>query len=87
MMKTVSRAELHREFTEELKRTAPAGSAFVFEIERKEDGSEGCNWYPLASMASWRGDVMTNLAAFRAVREHLSARYRLEPEPAAVPST
>jgi hypothetical protein len=85
MKQTVSRAELHRKFTEELARLAPEGSVFVFEIERKEGGSEGCNWYPLASMASWRGDVSANLAAFRTVREHLSARYDLHPVPEPAP--
>jgi hypothetical protein len=86
MKQTVSRADLHRKFTEELARLAPEGSVFVFEIERKEEGSEGCNWYPLASMASWRGDVSANLAAFRTVREHLSARYDLDPIPEPAPT-
>ncbi len=81
MRQTVSRADLHRAFTEELARLAPEDSVFVFEIEPKEEGSDGCNWYPLASMASWRGNVSANLAAFRAVREHLSARYDLHPVP------
>ena len=81
MRQTVSRADLHRTFSEELARLAPEGSVFVFEIDRKEAGADGCNWYPLASMASWRGDVSANLAAFRTVREHLSARYALHPEP------
>jgi len=81
MKQSVSRAELHRRFSEELARLAPADSVFVFEIDRKEGGADGCNWYPLASMASWRGDVAANLTAFRTVREHLSARYDLHPEP------
>ena len=81
MKQTVSRAELHRKFSEELARLAPEDSVFVFEIERKEEGAEGCNWYPLASMASWRGNVSANLTAFRAVREHLTDRYDLHPEP------
>jgi len=81
MRQSVSRAELHRRFSEELARLAPEGSEFVFEIDRKEEGTDGCNWYPLASMASWRGNVSANLTAFRAVREHLSARYALHPEP------
>jgi hypothetical protein len=81
MKQTVSRAELHRKFSEELAQVAPEGSVFVFEIDRKEEGSDGCNWYPLASIASWRGDVSANLAAFRTVREQLTARYELHPEP------
>jgi hypothetical protein len=81
MKQTVSRADLHRKFSEELALVAPEGSVFVFEIDGKEEGSDGCNWYPLASIASWRGDVSANLAAFRTVREHLTARYELRPEP------
>lgn len=79
MKETVSRAELHARFAAGLERAAPPGSVFVFEIDRKEAGSDGCNWYPLASMGSWRGDLAANLSAFRQVRERLSALYDLEP--------
>ena len=83
MRESVSREELHRVFAEELLRSAPPGSVFVFEIDRRAADAGGCNWYPLASIGAWRGDVVENLAAFRRVREALSARYDLE-EPADV---
>lgn len=87
MKMTLSRAQLHARFAEELERDAPAGSVFVFEIERKETETDECNWYPLASMGSWRGDVMASLAVFRQVRERLSAVYDLDPaeSPAGAP--
>ena len=72
------RQELHRRFAEGL--AAQPGvqdSVFVFEIDQKIPGPDGCNWYPLASMGAWKGDVLSNLQAFRAVRESLSARYNL----------
>lgn len=87
---SVSRAELLRIFSDELSREAP-GSVFVFEIDRRPTGEDGCNWYPLASIGAWQGDVVANLVAFRRVRERLSGNYNLvdteapaaEPEPAA----
>ena len=80
MRETVSRTELHRLFSEALAtRDDVSGSVFVFEIDHRIPGPDGCNWYPLASMGAWKGDVMANLAAFRAVREALSTRYNVEP--------
>ena len=49
----ISRAELHRVMMDELRREAP-GSTFVFEIDQRVPGSDGCNWYPLASIGSLR---------------------------------
>ncbi len=72
----VSRAELHRMFVDALAAQEPE-SMFVFEIDRRAAGADGCNWYPLASMGAWRGDVSVNLAAFRRVRERLSHEYNL----------
>lgn len=84
---SLSRAELHRIFSEQLSQEAP-GSVFVFEIDRREAGPDGCNWYPLASIGSWQGDVVTSLVAFRRVRERLSREYNLEEvdAPAASPA-
>ena len=70
----ISRAELHRIFMDELLREAP-GSGFVFEIDRRQMAADGCNWYPLASIGSWKGDLTANLNAFRRVRERLSRDY------------
>ena len=74
---SLSRDELQRIFSEQLSREAP-GSVFVFEIDRRVAGEDGCNWYPLASIGSWQGDVVANLVAFRRVRERLSREYNLE---------
>jgi hypothetical protein len=80
MREVLDRADLHARFMREL-RAHPnaAGSEFVFEIDYKPEGPGGCNWYPLASIELWRGDLMRNLAAFRDVREHLSALYNVAP--------
>ena len=72
----VSRAELHRMFVEALAAQAPQ-SVFAFEIDAREAGADGCNWFPLAAMGAWRGDVSANLAAFRRVRERLAHEYNL----------
>ena len=75
----VTREALHRLFAEALAaRPGVEGSVFVFEIDHRIAGPDGCNWYPLASIGAWRGDVTANLTAFRAVREALSARYNVE---------
>ena len=50
---------------------------FSFAIEYRPEGPGGCNWYPLANIEAWRGDLMRNLAAFRAVRDDLAARYNI----------
>ena len=86
MRETVSQAELHRRFLDALKEAGRSDSVFVFEIDRKSPGADGCNWYPLASIALWRGDVLANLAAFRQVRERLSTLYNLEPADAEAPA-
>ncbi|HET7460598.1 MAG TPA: hypothetical protein VFJ82_05105 [Longimicrobium sp.] len=78
----VSRAELHRIFMDELAREAPA-SVFVFDIDRRTPGADGCNWYPLASIGGWEGDLTASLAAFRRVRERLAQEYVLTEEPVA----
>lgn len=72
----VSRAELHRMFVDALAAQAPE-SVFAFEIDARAAGPEGCNWFPLASMGAWKGDVSANLAAFRRVRERLAHDYNL----------
>lgn len=72
----VSRAELYRIFVDELAREAPE-SVFVFEIGRREPGADGCNWYPLAAIGSWEGELNRSLAAFRSVRERLARDYLL----------
>jgi hypothetical protein len=61
-------------FMDELRRDAP-GSVFVFEIDRRQAAADGCNWYPLASIGSWEGDITANLNAFRRIRERLSRDY------------
>lgn len=78
----VSRAELHRIFMSELAREAPS-CVFVFDIDRRAPGTDGCNWYPLASIGGWQGELNTSLAAFRRVRERLAREYVLAEEPAA----
>jgi len=79
---TISRGELHRRMMEALAAEEPGG-AFTFDIDRCEPAADGCNWYPLAQLAAWRGDVDRNLAAFRRVRARLSADFNLaEHEPA-----
>lgn len=72
----VSRAELHRIFMDELAREAPS-CVFVFDIDRRTPGADGCNWYPLASIGCWEGELNTCLAAFRRVRERLAREYLL----------
>jgi hypothetical protein len=80
MREVLDRAELHARFMDELHRHPDAsGSEFVFEIDYKPEGPGGCNWFPLASIEAWRGDLMHNLAVFREVRERLSARYNVAP--------
>lgn len=73
----LDRNELHRIFSEQLSQEAP-GSVFVFEIDRRVAGPDGCNWYPLASIGAWQGDIVANLVTFRRVRERLSRAYNLE---------
>jgi hypothetical protein len=63
-------------FIDALAAQAPE-SMFAFEIEGRAAGPDGCNWFPLASIGAWRGDVSTNLAAFRRVRERLAHEYNL----------
>jgi hypothetical protein len=80
MREVLDRADLHALFMEELRRHPKAAeSEFVFEIDYKPEGPGGCNWYPLATIELWRGDLMRNLGAFRDVRESLSARYNVIP--------
>lgn len=80
MREVLDRAELHARFMDELRRHPDAaGSEFVFEIDYKPEGPGGCNWFPLASIEAWRGDLMHNLTVFREVRERLSARYNVAP--------
>lgn len=92
MRETISRAELLRRFHEALSEHPQGrGGTFVFEIDAKDPGPGECNWYPLASLQLWTGDLRANLAAFREVREQLSARYNLHvpaphPEGAGEPS-
>lgn len=74
---SLSKDELHRIFSEQLSREAP-GSVFVFEIDRRPAEAGGCNWYPLASIGAWQGDLVTSLVAFRRVRERLGREYNLE---------
>lgn len=79
MRQTITRAELHSRFSAALA-AHPAGGtgAFVFEIDSKEPGSDGCNWYPLAAIQHWAGDLQANLSAFREVRESLSRDFNVE---------
>lgn len=80
MREVVDRTELHARFLSDLRRHPDAaGSEFVFELDYKPEGPGGCNWFPLATIELWRGDLMRNLRAFRDVREALSARYNLVP--------
>jgi hypothetical protein len=82
MREVLDRAELHALFMAELRgHPRAAGSEFTFEIEEKLDDAGGCNWYPLASLEQWRGDLMGNLAVFREVRERLCARFNVVPRP------
>jgi hypothetical protein len=84
MREVLDRAHLHALFMKELRRHPDAAeSEFIFEIDYKPEGPGGCNWYPLATIELWRGDLMRNLKVFREVRESLSARYNVVP-PAAV---
>lgn len=76
MRETISRTELHRRFGEAL--AAGGSGTFVFEIDTKEPGENGCNWYPLASIQQWTGDLMSNLALFRRVRAELEEAYNVE---------
>jgi hypothetical protein len=79
MRNTISRAELHQRFSAALA-AHPASSTgtFVFEIDVKEPDGDGCNWYPLAAIHHWTGDLKLNLAAFRAVREELCREFNVE---------
>lgn len=78
MREVLDRAELHARFMAELLRHPDAAaSRFVFEIDQKPEGPGGCNWYPLATIEQWSGDLMQNLRVFRDVREQISARYNL----------
>lgn len=80
MREVLDRADLHARFMAELRRHPYAEkSEFVFEIDYKPEGPGGCNWYPLATIELWRGDLMRNLSAFRDVRESLAARYNVAP--------
>jgi hypothetical protein len=72
----IGREELHARFARGLANEEPDG-VFTFEIDRCVPGPDGCNWYPLASMASWKGDLERNLAAFRHVRTRLAADFNL----------
>lgn len=82
MREVLDRADLHARFVSELRRHPDAAeSEFVFEIDYKPAGPGGCNWYPLATIELWRGDLMRNLGIFRDARERLSARYNLPPQP------
>ncbi|MBB4639487.1 hypothetical protein [Longimicrobium terrae] len=80
MREVLDRTELHRLFMDELHRHPGAqDSRFTFEIDFKPEGPGGCNWYPLASIELWQGDLMANLAVFREVRERLAGRYNIVP--------
>jgi hypothetical protein len=84
---TITRSELHQRFVAALADLAPDG-VFTFEIDRFAPTPDGCNWYPLASMAGWQGNVSHNLDAFRRVRHRLAADFNLaDDEPAAAVST
>jgi hypothetical protein len=78
MREVLDRTELHGMFMQELRRHPDgAKGEFVFEINHRPEGVGGCNWYPLAAIELWRGDLMRNLAAFRDVRDQLATRYNL----------
>lgn len=80
MREVLDRAELHARFLDELRgHPDAAGSEFVFEIDFKPEGPGGCNWFPLASIEAWRGDLMGNLRIFREVRERMASRYNVAP--------
>ncbi len=86
MRSNISRAELHQRFSAALAAHPSArNGTFVFEIDVKEPDADGCNWYPLASIHQWTGDLKSNLAVFRLVREELSREYNLEESAAAAP--
>jgi hypothetical protein len=86
MREVLDRGALHGLFMEELRRhERGAEGEFVFEIEHCAEGLGECNWYPLATIELWRGDLMRNLAAFRDVRDRLAARYDVSPAAAAHP--
>ena len=88
MRNTISRAELHARFSAALAAHPAAGDGtFVFEIDVKEPDADGCNWYPLASIHHWTGDLNANLAAFRAVREELCRDFNVEESVGAVLTT
>ena len=89
MREVLDRAELHALFIRELRgHPDAAGSEFVFEIDDRPESPGGCNWYPLASIEMWRGDLMRNLRIFSEVRDRLAARYNVvrAEHPAAVPA-
>lgn len=79
MRATISRAELHQRFSAALA-AHPSGAhgTFVFDIDHKEPDADGCNWYPLAAIQHWGGDLTANLAAFRVVREDLAREFNVE---------
>ncbi len=88
MRNTISRAELHQRFSAALAAHPSArNGTFVFEIDVKEPDEDGCNWYPLASIHHWTGDLKSNLAAFRAVREELCRDFNVEESVGAVLSS
>lgn len=78
MREVLDTDELHTLFMDALRRHPDgAHGEFAFAIEHRPEGPGGCNWYPLANIEAWRGDLMRNLAAFRAVRDDLAARYSI----------
>lgn len=78
MHEVLDKGELHARFLEALRRHPDgAEGEFVFEIEERVEGHGECNWYPLASIEAWRGDLMRNLRAFRDVRDAMVARYNV----------
>jgi hypothetical protein len=79
MREILSIAELHQRFVHALAEH-PVGrnGTFVFEIDQKDPGDDGCNWYPMAAIQHWRGDLRSNLAAFREVRETMSRAYNVD---------
>ena len=79
MRDAISRADLHTRFSAALAGHPPGrGGTFVFEIDWKETGHDGCNWYPLAAIQHWTGDLQGSLAAFRTVRERMAREYNLD---------
>lgn len=85
MRESITPDELHGLFMQMLAEQRP-GSRFVLDVDACEPVGGGCNWFPLASMAAWQGDVTENLAAFRRVRELLSERYDILPAGHAAPA-